>query len=139
MHSNKLNGELADQRDQVPHVGAADPSPSESPIFTFSKPLKMLLNSTEVELHGVGMREFGQCDLPLLDRHHGQPVALAQNVVAALCDLTLDQVRALELDDFTMLADEALWQVSLIAEQMGLPADHFVRPPFVSPSVPASA
>lgn len=98
-------------------------------IFTLSKPLKMPVNGTEMTVNGIDMREFASGDLPLLDRYQGQPIALAQNMVSALCDLTLEQVQSLDLADFTMLADEALWQVSLVAEQMGLAADHFVKLP----------
>lgn len=110
-------------------MAAAQSEEGQRAIFTLSKPLKMPVNGTEMTVNGIDMRQVASADLPLLDRFHGQPIALAQNMVSALCDLTLEQVRSLDLADFTMLADEALWQVSLVAEQMGLAADHFVKLP----------
>lgn len=94
-------------------------------IFTFSKPLKMLVNGVSAELNGVGMRAFEARDLPLLDQFHGKPIALAQNVVAALCSMSIEEVQALDPEDFTPLAEDALWQVSQVAIGMGLPPQHF--------------
>jgi hypothetical protein len=97
-------------------------------IFALSRPLKVCHEGAEIEVDGVGMRAIEAADLPLFDRFHGQPVALAQNVVAALCDLTLDQVRALDLEDFGMLASDALWQVEQATAGMGLPPRFFLEP-----------
>ncbi|WP_288804175.1 hypothetical protein [uncultured Novosphingobium sp.] len=66
--------------------------------------------------------------MPLLDAHQGQPVALAQNVVAALCGITVHQVQQLDIDDLSMLASDAMWQVEQVCIQMGLPPHFFLLP-----------
>ncbi|WP_454887850.1 hypothetical protein [Sphingomonas oryzagri] len=73
------------------------------------------------------MRAIDTPDLPLLDQHHGKPIALAHGIIAALCDLTLEQVEQLAIDDFIMLASDALWQVSRLSIDMGLSHDFFFR------------
>ena len=72
------------------------------------------------------MRAIDTPDLPLLDQFQGSPIALAHNVVAALCDIEIDQVRQLALEDFTRLAGEALWQIEQASIAMGLAADFFL-------------
>lgn len=109
----------------------ANPPSASSPssaIFELATPLKLIVDGTETDIHGIEMRELVAADLPLLDQFRGQPIALARNVVAALCDLTLDQVRQLDLDDFTMLANDALWQIEQVSESMGLAANFFLQP-----------
>lgn len=98
-------------------------------IFTLSAPIRVVQDGVEVDLDGFDMRQLDVPDLPLLDQFQGQPIALAQHVVAALCDLTVDQVRQLCLADFTMLASDALWQVTQLCADMGLPDNvFFFRP-----------
>ncbi|MGC4252098.1 MAG: hypothetical protein QM605_11755 [Sphingobium sp.] len=104
------------EEDQLGLVNCEDTV--ERSVFTFSKPLKMHVNGVETEIDGIGMRAFGTRDLPLLDRFRGQSIALAQNVVAARCDLSIEQVESLALDDFTPMADDALWQISQVARDM---------------------
>lgn len=123
----------------------ADQGEDGMSIFTFSKPLKMLINGVSAELHGVGMRAFESRDLPLLDRFHGKPIALAQNVVAALCSMSIEEVQSLDLEDFTPLAEDALWQVSRVAVGIGLTAEFFLHPTppahmltTQSPTIPAN-
>lgn len=97
-------------------------------LFELEQPLIVSTGGQQIEVNGIGMREFGRDDLPLLDRFIGQPVELARNVIAALCDLTVDQVCQLSLDDFTMLASDALYQVERVSLAMGLPRCHFLQP-----------
>lgn len=78
-----------------------------------------MLNGSKIDIHGVEMRAIDTPDLPLLDQFQGRVIALTHNVVAALCDIEIDQVRQLALEDFTMLAGEVLWQI----EQAALPWD----------------
>jgi len=84
------------------------------------------IDGVEREIHGVEMRAIDTPDLPLLDQFQGSPIALAHNVVAALCDIEIDQVRQLALEDFTRLAGEALWQIEQASIAMGLAADFFL-------------
>ena len=102
-------------------------APAEPALFTLEHPIKATVDGIEVELAGFDMRALAAADLPLLDRHHGQPIALAQNLIAALCDLALDQVRQLHLEDFAMLAGEVMFQVEQLSTAMGLAPDFFVR------------
>lgn len=97
-------------------------------VFTLLQPITILVDGQEVEIAGLDMRGLAPGDLPLLDRYCGQPIALAHNVIAALCELTIDQAEQLCLEDFSMLAAEALFQVERISIGMGLPADFFVQP-----------
>lgn len=113
------------RRSDLPLDLAAGAQPA---IFTLLKPFKAVIDGTEVDISGIEMRELGTADLTLLDQFRGQPVALAQNVVAALCDMTVDQVRELDLEDFTMLASDVLWQIEQITEDLGLRADLFLEP-----------
>ena len=109
---------------------ASDPAqsaPAEQAIFTLSTPLKGIVDGVETDIHGLGMRELAPSDRPLLDRFRGQPVALAQNVIAALCDLPVEQVVKLDFEDFAMLAEDALWQVEVVSVAMGLPQHFFLR------------
>lgn len=101
---------------------------SERAKFTFSRPINTLLNGSEIELHGVDMRALETIDLPLLDTFQGQPVALALNVIAALCDLSVNEVRQLSPEDFGLLASDVLWQVEQTSVGMGLTADFFLKP-----------
>ena len=103
--------------------------PSGPAIFELLEPLKLIVDGAEVSLDGIEMREMRAADLELLDRFRGQPIALARNVVAALCDLTVEQVCQLHLDDFAMLASDALWQVEQLSEGMGLAGDFFLQQP----------
>ncbi|MFM2278869.1 MAG: hypothetical protein RLZZ444_1100 [Pseudomonadota bacterium] len=106
-------------------------APGEQAIFSLSEPLVIEHEGHLVEVGGFGMRTFGRAELSLLDHFNGQPVALAENVIAALCDITVEQVRQLALDDFTMLAADALFQVEQVSLAMGLPRRFFLqaRPP----------
>lgn len=74
------------------------------------------------------MRDIEPPDLALLDTHQGQPIALAQAVVAALCGITVLQVQQLALDDLAMLASDAMWQVEQACLAMGLPPHFFLQP-----------
>ncbi|MCX7283658.1 MAG: hypothetical protein NTX28_06370 [Novosphingobium sp.] len=87
-----------------------------------------MIGEKAVEIHGLDMRAFAAPDLPLLDRFHGQPIALAQNLIATLCDVPIECVHDLELEDFTMLAADALFQVEQVSLAMGLPAHFFAQP-----------
>lgn len=107
----------------------AQPAVAEQAIFALSTPLKFVVDGVETDIHGLGMRGLDTPDLPLLDQFHGQPVALAQNMVAALCDITLEQVRQLDIDDFTMLASDAIWQIEQASSALGLPPRFFLQPP----------
>lgn len=116
----------------APPVALADigpANPETRSVFTLVAPIRVTRDGVEVELHGFDMRPLGMPDLPLLDQFQGQPIALAQNVVAALCDLTVDQVRQLCLEDFTMLASDALWQVTQLCADLGLPDNVFFYRP----------
>lgn len=101
---------------------------SEPAIFTLLKPIKLALKGEDVDVHGVEMRTLVTADLALLDQFQGQPVALAQNVIAALCGITVEQVCQLETEDFTMLASDALWQIEQVGISMGLPERFFLAP-----------
>lgn len=112
-------------------VAGQPPASSAAPdqaIFVLSRPLKDTLDGAEIDLHGIGMRALDTPDLPLLDQFRGRPIALAQNVIAALCDITVEQVRQLALEDFTMLASDALFQVEQLSAAIGLPDHHFIDP-----------
>lgn len=106
-----------------PRMAEAD----EKAIFTFLEPIKMVLNGVETDLHGIDMRALRTLDLALLDRFQGQPIALAENVVAVLCEIPVEQVRRLDLEDFAMLASDALFQVQQVSIALGLPADFFLH------------
>jgi len=103
----------------------ADASLSERAIFTLLKPFTATIEGAEHDISNVEMRGLAMPDLPLLDQFRGQPIALAQNLIAALCDLTLNQVQQLDVEDFTLLASDALWQVQQFSLAMGLPAGIF--------------
>lgn len=115
----------------------------ERAVFVLLSPFKDTVDGEERDICNVEMREIGTADLPLLDRYRGQPIALAQNLIAALCDLTVEQVQQFDLDDFTMLSSDALFQVEQIADDMGLPPTFFLDPPALSapdaPPRPADA
>ena len=101
------------------------PSLAEPAVFTLASPIKASFEGMEIELYGFDMRALAQEDCELLDRFRGQPIALAQNLIAALCDLTIDQVRQLGLEDFAMLAGEVIFQVEQLSTAMGLAPDLF--------------
>lgn len=103
-------------------------SPPQRAFFSLLKPVTAVVDGSEIELSGIEMRALDTGDLLLLDQFHGQPIALAQNIVAALCDLTVEHVRQLDLEDFTMLASDALFQVEQVSIELGLRADFFVTP-----------
>lgn len=48
--------------------------------------------------------------------------------MAALCDLTIEQVCQLDLEDFTMLASDALFQVEQLSVELSLAHDLFLKP-----------
>ena len=106
----------------------APPDRTENAAFTLSAPIKIMIDGQAVEIHGFDMRALTKSDLPMLDRFHGQPIALAQNLVATLCDIPLESVSELELEDFTMLAADAFFQVEQVSQAMGLPAHFFAQP-----------
>lgn len=99
----------------------------ERAIFTLSAPVRVAVNGVEADISEVGMRAFDTPDLPLLDQFRGQPMALALNLVARLCGLPVDQVSAMALNDFTMLASDAIWSLSQLCGELGLPHDFFVH------------
>jgi hypothetical protein len=101
---------------------------SDRAIFTLLKPVSIVQDGATIEVQGVEMRALDTADLPLLDKFRDQPIALAENVIAALCDLAVDQVRQLDLEDFTMLASDALFQVEEAGVAMGLPPGFFLGP-----------
>lgn len=119
-------------------------SPAQAPaetraFFSFVKPIWVIQDGAEIELHGLDMRSFETADLPLLDQFQGQPIALMQHVVAAMCDITVDQVQQLCMEDFTMLAGEAAWHVSQFASELGLQSDFFFRRLHADAPVPEAA
>lgn len=81
------------------------------------------------------MRALDSSDLPLLDQFRGQPIALLQGVVAALCDLEFDQVRQMDFADFTMLASDAVFQIEQFSMAVGLAADFFIQSPGEEPAI----
>lgn len=101
---------------------------AERAIYRLSGPIKALRYGFEVDLHTLEMREIGALDVPLLDRFQGQPVALAKNMVAALCGVTVDELDQLAPADYAMLAEDALWQVEQFTASMGLPPYFFLQP-----------
>lgn len=122
---------LAPQTVPLAAVAQLAPTPENSDeraSFFLLKPIKYVVDGVEIDLSGIEMRALETADLPLLDQFHGQPIALAQNIVAALCDLTVEHVRQLDLEDFTMLASDALFQVEQVSIELGLRADFFVSP-----------
>ncbi|WP_374410615.1 hypothetical protein [Novosphingobium colocasiae] len=86
--------------------------PAEKAIFTLSEPIKDILDGKEVDIHGMEMRALDERERPLLDRYPPHSFVLAQHLIAALCDITLDQVLQLQLEDFVMLAEDAIWQAN---------------------------
>ncbi len=106
----------------------AQSAPAEQAIFALSTPLKCIVEGVETDIHGLGMRELAPSDRPLLDRFRGQPVALAQNVIATLCELPLEEVVKLDFEDFAMLAEDALFQVEQLSIAVGLPPRFFFQP-----------
>lgn len=113
-----------------PVIGSPATAPdgeAERAIFTLLKPLKAPLNGSDTDIRDIGMRAIAATDLPLLDQFFGRPIALAQNVVAVLCDLTIEQVHQLDIDDFLMLASDALWQVTKLSIDLGLPPHFFLQ------------
>lgn len=109
-------------------TAAPGAGPPDQAAFTLSRPLECKIDEQAVVIHGLGMRAIGPDDLPLLDQFHGQPIALAQNLVATLCGITVEQARSLSLDDFTMLAADAIWQVEQVCKAMDLPPHFFLQP-----------
>ena len=107
----------------------------EKSFYALSKPLETILNGSPITLDGFDMRPLGKADVHLLDQFRGQPIALAQNIVAALCELPLVDVKRLELDDFIPMAEDALWQIGELCRSMGLPSDIFLQP--IPVSVPS--
>lgn len=101
---------------------------AEQAIFVLTTPLKCIVEGVETDIHGLGMRELAPSDRPLLDRFRGQPVALAQNVIAALCELPFEEVVKLDFEDFAMLAEDALFQVEQLSIAVGLPPRFFFQP-----------
>lgn len=100
----------------------------ERALFTLLKPLKAPLNGSDGDIRDIGMRAFGADDLPLLDEYLGKPIALARQLVSILCGLTIEQVHRLDIDDFIMLASDALWQVTRLSIDLGLPPHFFLQP-----------
>lgn len=96
-------------------------------------------DGAQVEIHGLDMRPLDTTDLPLLDQFQGQPIALMTHVVAAMCDIAVDEVQQLCMEDFTMLAGEAAWHVSHFAHQLALHSDFFFRRLHADAPVPEAA
>ena len=88
---------------------------AEKAIFTLSEPIKDVLDGAEVDIHGLEMRALDEREQPLLDRHPARSFVLAQHLIAALCDITLDQVYQLQLEDFVMLAEDVIWQANQLS------------------------
>lgn len=107
------------------------PPPSEDEtadaVFELSKPITIIVDGVPHEVAGLGMRQLGLSDLLLLDQHLGQPIALAKALVGSLCDLGVESVCQLSLDDFAMLAADALFQVEQFSQEMGLPERFFLQ------------
>lgn len=101
---------------------------AERAIYRLSSPIKALRIGFEIDLHVLEMREIGAPDMPLLDRYQGQPVALAMNMVAALCGIDVDEIDQLAPADCAMLAEDALWQVEQFTASIGLPPHFFLQP-----------
>lgn len=109
-------------------------------VFELSRPINILVDDVPHEIAGLGMRQLGQLDLPLLDQHLGQPIALTRALIGSLCDLQPESVEQLSLDDFAMLAADALFQVGQFSQEMGLPERFFLQPssgggPIVQPEL----
>lgn len=100
--------------------------PSDPAIFELSKPVKVICEGAEVEVDGLDMRPLQTFDLPLLDLHRGNAIALAQSLISALCGITAEQVLQLDLEDFAMLSTDGLWQVEQLSVAMGLAPDFFL-------------
>ncbi len=107
---------------------AMNSAPVQRALFTLSKPIQLLIDDRECEVHGIDMRALDISDLGLLDQYQGQPIALIQNVVARLCDITIEQVQQLDVEDFAMLADDAIWQLAEACKAIGLPLNLFAHP-----------
>lgn len=114
--------------------GAPDASEPGRALFELGTPICVTDDGEMALVHGLDMRTIGSADLPLLDRFHGQPIALAHNLIAALCDITPIEAQQLALDDFTMLASEVFFEVEEVSQAMGLPARFFLGPD--QPSAP---
>ncbi len=108
-------------------IAQSVPSESRS-LFHLSKPFKRSLNGVLETIDNVQMRAFQGADLQMLDRFRGQPIALAQNVIARLSGLSVAEVQSLAREDFTPLADDVLWEVSEVCIEIGLPPDFFLHP-----------
>lgn len=92
--------------------------------FKLAKPVA-LIEGEERKVEMLGMRALTADDIARLDDVRGRPVELAQTVVAILCELTLDQVRQIDLQDFAPMSEDALWQVQHALAAMGLtPRDY---------------
>lgn len=107
---------------------APSTTPVERALFTLLAPFKHVQDGAEIEIHGVEMRALDVPDLALLDEFQGKPIALIQNVTARLCDISVEQVQQLDLEDFAMLADEVIWQLNEVCDAMGLPLHLFSHP-----------
>jgi len=103
-------------------------APVERALFTLLKPFKQVRDGAEIDVHGVEMRALDVPDLALLDQFQGKPIALIQNAVAKLCDISVEQVQQLDLEDFAILADDVIWQLNETCEAMGLPLHLFAHP-----------
>lgn len=116
-------------------TNAAPTQSAERALFTLLKPIKGSLSGVEIDIQRVEMRALDSSDLPLLDQFRGQPIALLQGVVAALCDLEFDQVRQMDFADFTMLASDAVFQIEQFSMAVGLAADFFIQSPGEEPAI----
>ena len=103
-------------------------APVERALFVLLKPFRHVHEGAEIDIHGVDMRALDVPDLDLLDQFQGKPIALIQHAIARLCDITVEQVQQLDLEDFGMLADEVIWQLREACEGMGLPLHLFAHP-----------
>lgn len=101
--------------------------PLDLALFHLEVPIRLDVDGVQTEIDAVSMRALKVADLPLLDRYKGQPIALAQHLIAALCDLDHATVLQIDLDDFTMLSSDALYQVEMLCADMGLPAQTFIQ------------
>jgi len=113
-------------------VSAPDPAPAPAPADdndgkALFKLLKPITTGSESEDQLIWMRAIHAADLAILDAFKGQPIALAQHMVAALCDLTIEQVQLLSIEDFTVLAGEVIFLVKQVIKDLGMSPPAFLE------------
>lgn len=100
-------------------------------LFTLSKPIKFVLSGVhgprrEEVITEINFRSITANDLRLMEQFKGQPATLMLHATAAFSGLTVAQVKKIDIDDYAIIARDAMEALAQACRRAGMRPEFFV-------------